>query len=577
MSTSRTMRKRVMVRIRIITGMVLLIALILVVRLYLIQVNEHSHYSDLAERQYVHTVDDLYTRGNIFLSARDGGRVSAATVKSGYILSIDPTRISDPEQVYTALSQVVEIEHDSFIAKASNQKRTYQEILPRINSEEADAIEALDLRGVQMYRNQWRYYPGEDLSARTIGFVGYSNDSTQLTGRYGLERYYDEVLLRDEDRLSVNFFAEIFSNLGSVIFDNSDTRTGDVVTSIEPTVARMLDRKLIETNDKWDSALTGGIIINPQTGAIYAMSVVPSYNLNDRSGVDISDFRNPLVENVYEFGSIIKALTMASGLDSGAVSPSTTYYDAGKLELDTFTIGNYDGRGRGRVNMQEVLNQSLNTGVAFVVDTMGKDKFREYFKSLKLGSETGIDLPNETHGLVSNLDSPRDIEYATASFGQGIALTPVAAVRALSALGNGGKLITPHLATRIEYEDGKFKDVNYPEGDQVFSAETSEVISRMLTTVVDDALANGTVALPDYTIAAKTGTAQIADPEHGGYYGDRYLHSFFGYFPAYEPEFLIFLYTVEPKGVRYASQTLTDPFMDLTKFLINYYNLPPDR
>jgi len=570
-------RNRAVLRIRIITGIILLIAVVLLVRLYQIQVLDRGTYQALAERQYVHTVRDLYNRGSIYFTTKSDDLVSAATVKAGYLLAIDPTRIDDPAGVHTALNEIVPIDRDRFIAKAENKERTYQEVLPRISSSEADAIELLGIPGVAMYRTQWRYYPGETLAARSVGFVGYTSDSNQLTGRYGLERYYDEVLLRDENKLSVNFFAEIFSNLGSVVFNTEANRAGSIVTSIEPTVARMLDRQLQLTQESWDSALTGGIIINPKTGEIYAMNVVPSFDLNDRGGATVADFRNPLVENVYELGSIIKALTMAAGLDSGAVRPETTYYDSGKLELDTFTIGNFDGKGRGTVPMQEVLSQSLNTGVAYIVDQMGKDSFREYFKRLRLGSETGIDLPNETYGLVANLDSPRDIEYATASFGQGIALTPIAAVRALSTLGNGGYLITPHIATGIQYEDGTVRDIVYPPGEQVFSENTSEEVSRMLTEVVDDALAGGTVALPNYSVAAKTGTAQIADEVNGGYYEDRFLHSFFGYFPAYDPEFLVFLYTIEPKNVRYASETLTDPFMELTKFLINYYNLTPDR
>jgi len=572
------MRKGAVTQIRIITGVVLFLALVLIVRLYYIQVMEHHEYAAKAERQYVHTVQDLYSRGSIFFTTKDNERVSAATIQAGYDLVIDPSRITNPATVYEQLSQVVTIDRDYFIERASKSDSTYQVILNQISVEEADAIEALSLHGVKMYRSQWRFYPGETLSARTIGFVGQTADSgDRRTGRYGLERYYEEVLTRDSSRLTVNFFAEIFSNLGSVIFDTTEARTGDVVTSIEPTVARMLDLELQKTQDRWGSRLTGGIIMDPKTGEIVAMSVAPTFNLNERSGATIDDFKNPLVEDVYEFGSIIKALTVAAGLDSGMITPGTTYYDSGKLELNTFTISNYDGRGRGTVDMQTVLSQSLNTGVAFIVDTMGKNLFRNYFKAFKFGSETGIDLPNETYGLISNLDSPRDIEYATASYGQGIALTPIAATRALAALANGGKLVSPHLATRIEYQDGTYKDVTYPEGNQVFSAETSETISRMLTKVVDEALSGGKVALPNYSVAAKTGTAQIADEINGGYYDDRYLHSFFGYFPSYEPEFLIFLYTVEPKGVQYASETLTTPFMELTKFLINYYNLPPDR
>ena len=268
---------------------------------------------------------------------------------------------------------------------------------------------------------------------------------------------------------------------------------------------------------------------------------------------------------------------MAAGIDQGVISAGTTYYDPGCIELNTYTICNYDLRGRGTVSMQEVLNQSLNTGVAYIANLMGKDTFRDYFLSYRLGSETGIDLPNEAYGLVNNLNSPREVEYATASFGQGIALTPVATVRALATLANGGKLVTPHLVSHINFDDGTTKEIRYPEGEQVLSPETSETISRMLSTVVDEALRGGEEARANHTIGAKTGTAQIPDPVNGGYYEDRYLHSFFGYFPVYDPEFLVFMYTVEPQGVRYASETLTDPFMQITDFLINYYAIPPDR
>jgi len=558
--------------------MVLFLSLILVGRLYHIQVVQHELFYERAEKQYVHTVSDLYSRGAIYFSTKNDEKVSAATVQSGYLLSIDPSRIEDAQSTYEAINGVYPLDKDLFLLRAGKKERTYYEIAKELTNAQADAVAALDLTGVQLYRDQWRYYPGNDLAARSVGFVGHTADSDSLRGRYGLERYYEDVLTRENSHMSVNFFAEIFTNLGSIIFDTTDSRTGDIVTTIEPTVARMLDRELQKTQEKWNSSITGGIIINPKTGAIYAMNVVPTFDLNNRLGATIEDFKNPLVEDVYEMGSIIKPLTVAAGIDSGAVSPSTTYYDSGALTMDTFTIGNYDGRGRGTVNMQEVLNQSLNTGVAFIVKTMGKSAFQTYFKNLKLGSETGIDLPNETYGLISNLNvTNRDIEAATASFGQGIALTPIATVRALATLGNGGKLITPHVVKRIEYQDGTVKDVRFPEGDQVFTEETSTTISRMLTTVVDDALRNGDVSLPNYSVAAKTGTAQIADHAGGGYYDDRYLHSFFGYFPSYDPEFLVFLYTVEPKQVRYASETLTDPFMEITKFLINYYNVPPDR
>jgi len=266
---------------------------------------------------------------------------------------------------------------------------------------------------------------------------------------------------------------------------------------------------------------------------------------------------------------------MAAGIDSGAITATTTYYDAGSIELDGSTISNFDGKGRGRVSMQEVLNQSLNTGASFVASKIGNRVFANYMINYGIGEETGIDLPNESAGIVKNLYEPRDLEYATASFGQGIATTPIATIRGLSVLANGGVLVTPRIAKKIKYTSGLSKKVSSNDGQRILKQESAEEITRMLVSVVDNALLEGTVKLPNYSIAAKTGTAQIASV--GGYYDDRFLHSFFGYFPAYDAQYLIFLYTLEPKEVKYASQTLTHPFMDIVKFLINYYEIPPDR
>lgn len=569
------MRRAAVIRIRLITICILALFALLVGRLYFIQIAHGETYRESGEAQYVHTVDDLYKRGSIYFTTKSGEKVSAATIKTGYLLAIDPTKIEDAENTYETLNQVVPLDKTTFLEYADRKDRTYQEVAREIEQEHEAAIEALNLPGVRLYRNQWRYYPGKSLAARTIGFIGY--EGNELTGKYGLERYYEETLQRESEEFSVNFFAEIFSNLGELVFDSAKSREGDIVTSIEPTVARTLDRVLEEAQERWNGKFTGGIIMNPQNGEILALNVIPSFDLNDRSGVDIEAFKNPLLEDVYELGSIIKPLTVAAGLDADVITPESTYYDAGSIQLSDYTISNYDGRGRGTVSMQEVLNQSLNTGVAHISSLLGKERFREYFYNLKLGSETGIDLPNEERGLVDNLESPRELEYATASFGQGIALTPIGTVRALATLANGGTLVTPHIATKVEYSNGDERIVGFADGERVFSEETSEEITRMLVNVVDTALRGGQVKNPYYSIAAKTGTAQIPNEVDGGYYEDKFLHSFFGYFPAYDPQFLIFLYTVEPQGVQYASETLTDPFMDLVQFLINYYAIPPDR
>jgi len=282
---------------------------------------------------------------------------------------------------------------------------------------------------------------------------------------------------------------------------------------------------------------------------------------------------------VFEMGSILKPLTMAAGIDSGAITPTTTYNDTGCITVDTKKICNYDGVARGVIPMQQILSQSLNVGASFIATQMGPSVMRDYFLNhYDLGTETGIDLPGEVHGLVDNIaNDDRQVEFDTASFGQGIAISPIETVRALAVLANGGKLVTPHLATAIRYDTGVERTLTWGDGEQVLKPQTVTDVTRMLTTVVDTALANGDIKLEHYSVAAKTGTAQIANPAGGGYYSDRFLHSFFGYFPSYNARFIVFLFAVDPKGAPYASQTWAQPFFSLTKFLLNYYNVAPDR
>ncbi|MDE2399767.1 MAG: penicillin-binding protein 2 [Patescibacteria group bacterium] len=542
------------------------------------QIVHRSAYEEVALRQYATPSSDIFERGTIYFERKDGQLISAATQTLGYKLAIYPAKVANAEDTYQKLSKIIpNTDYTAFIAKAAKKDDPYEDIVGHLSKEQADNVSLLKLPGVNIFKEKWRFYPGDQLASHTLGIVAYKGND--LSGRYGLERQYDPILTRDANNPYVNFFAEVFSNINDTFFKNK-TREGDVVSTIEPLVQEFLDKKLTEVKEKYNVDSIGGIIMNPTDGSIYAMGVKPDFNPNDFSQVkDVSVFGNPLIEHVLEFGSVVKPLVMAGALDAGVLTANTTYNDKGEVTIEKHQIYNFDKKARGPgTSMQDVLNQSLNTGMVFVEEKLGRKNLRDYLLAYGLKDKTGIDLPNETSGLVSGiLNSPREIEYANAAFGQGIAFTPMELIRALASLSNGGNLVVPHVVKEIRYDDGTTKEMTYPTTPTKISKATSQEITRMLVTVMDKSLKGGLAKMDHYSVAVKTGTAQVADNTTGGYYKDRNNHSFFGYFPAYDPKFIVFLYAINPKGVPYASQTWADPFLDITKFLLNYYEVPPDR
>lgn len=505
------MSARFVTRVRVLTFLCLMAALVIIGKLYFLQVIHGEEYARRADAQSVELENPLLNRGTIYMSDKDGTLITAAA-----------------------------------------------------------------LRDVASSTNHQRYYPGGSLAAQVLGFVAYNNDNEQK-GRYGLERYYEQTLARSGADSYANFFVELFGGFAGEGADSGGQ--GDVVTTIEPSVEAELERVLAAYGEEWHPELAGGIIMDPHTGEIVAMGTWPTFDpnkFNEEKGAGV--FKNPNVESVFEMGSIVKPLTVAAALDAGTITEATTYNDTGCADYADKTICNFDHVARGVVPVQEILSQSLNVGSAWVATKMGPTVMRNYFlDKYKLNEETGIDLPGELHGLTDNLKSDRPVEFATAAFGQGIALTPVETIRALASLGNGGLLVMPHIAKAIKYDTGVTRMLSWGEGVPALKPQTSTTISRMLTKVVDEKLADGKLKMEHYSVAAKTGTAQVANPAGGGYFPDVYLHSFFGYFPSQDPKFVIFLYANKPVGAPYASQTWATPFGGLVKFLINYYNVPPDR
>lgn len=577
------------IRLRYLSAFIIVVAGVFIVRLYQIQIREADKWAETARSQYVHNSPYAFNRGKIFFTSKDGDLYEAANITSGWLVSIKPAELKDPEGAYRTIAQIdSDVATDSartlFFDRAKKPAKEV-EVYHRVPDSLGQAIADSHIPGVIVRRETWRAYPMGSLASQVVGYLGHTkaaDDTDVYAGQYGIEKQYEDILVRDDSSVKVSAFAQLFGDFGQVSASQKNEQ-GDIVLTIEPQVQKELEKTLANVEEVWHSKQVGGIVMDPHTGAILAMGALPSFDPNDYGNAkDVSVFRNPLVQDRMEMGSIIKPLTMATGLDTGSITPNSTYTDVGCRTVNKKTFCNFDHRGRGPgTTMQDILSNSLNIGVAYITGQIGHEKFRNYFvDKLQLGSATGIDLPNELHGLVDNITNKyadrRDIEFYTASFGQGISMSPVTTAAALATLGNGGILVTPHVGKAIVYPDGTSRELTLPPTSRVFSQDTSTNVTRMLVNVVEDKLMYGAGVDPNHRIAAKTGTAQIAGG-NGKYDEEKWLHTFMAYSPAYDPKFVIFLFNREPKHVDYASQTLGKPSMDLMKFLLNYYSVPPDR
>ena len=560
---------------------ILCIALLSIVILYDNQFNKRIDPSVGAVLPFQSVGD----RGNIFLTDKEEVQHLAAATHFGYNLNISPLELGDAEEIYEHLNEETPIDREKFFESAKKGGEDEYEIIQKdipesIQERIQERVSNYDLKGVWLEPFKKREYVNDSLGAHVIGFV--SVDENDITrGQYGIENIYDDVL-SSTNKIAVGTKGTLLKQLGEGRKASLAPLAGNVTLTLDVNVQRELEKHLQGIQDRWDAKKVGGIIMNPHDGAILAMGAVPTFDPNNFGKVtDYSVFNNPNVEDVYEMGSVFKALTAAIGLDSRKVSINDTYNDRGSVMVDGEKISNFDQKGRGpNTSVQTILANSLNTGAVFMLRKIGTATFKDYIDEFQFNSTTQIDLPKEVQGLVENLESNREIEFATASFGQGIAVTPIAATRAFASIANGGLIVQPYVTKKIEQPriGGIISGAEFTkERKRVFNTAAAKQVTDLLVYTHDRGIAGGRYRNPGYSIAAKTGTAQLIDPKTGGYAEGKVLHSFFGYFPAYNPKVIVFLYAVDPQYAQYASTTLPGPFSSMVNFFISYYAIPPDR
>ena len=550
-------------------------ACIILLRLFFLQVTQKEQYQAQASRQQGISLLSELRRGGIFFKDSDGMLVPAAVTHRTYNLVGNPRLIENSEYLLEKLTAIVpDMRRDDLTQQLSDKERSYVLFAKNIEKETSLRITEEKLMGIWIEEEEQRIYPSSAMASQVLGFVGF--DGNDRTGQYGIEQQYENALLGKSNVAEKQTFRNKILAAGQDFLPKKQSGQ-DVILTIDPNIQSYAEGLIKKIATQWHAKSAGVLVIQPKTGAIIAMESTPSFDPNTYGTVsEYNVFLNPIIQNLFEMGSIMKPITMAAGLDARAITEKTTYHDVGFLKIADATIKNFDGKGRGTVTMYDILDKSLNTGAVFIMRQLGMRAFRDYVERFGLGELTGIDLPHEIEGNMVNLKNGGEVEYATASFGQGIAVTPLGLTTALSAVANGGNLMRPYIVQRIM--DGKkiVYEAKPTIRRRVISKEVSEIVTRMLVQVVDATLGGGKARLTGYSIAAKTGTAQIPNIHTSGY-SDYYLHTFFGYGPAFDPKFFILLYLEQPTGVRYASQTLTEPFHNLSEFIVSYYKIPPDR
>ncbi len=399
--------------------------------------------------------------------------------------------------------------------------------------------------GVASASKTGRVYPAGTLAADVLGFLGY--DDNGLRGQYGVEGQLEEQL----------------------------SHHTDVVLTIDKNIQSYVESALAMLLKKYAAASGVIIVQEPTTGRILAMADSPTYDPNEYAHADTASFLNAAVQTPFEPGSSFKPFTMAMGLDLGKITPDSTYNDVNDIVVDGYTIKNFNEGHFGRVTMTQVLEKSINAGTMYVQSLLTHDQFLNYLINEGFGQKTGIDLAGEASGNIGNLYADRRINFLTASFGQGITVTPIQLINGYSAIANGGKLMRPLIVSAVRDAQGAVTPVDPEVIGTPFSAKTAATLRTMLTSVVDKGFDKARIAR--YDVAGKTGTAQIADPVHGGYLEKQYNHSFVGFAPASNPRFTILIKMERPQGITFAADSLSPVFKDIALFLLNYLNVPPTR
>lgn len=532
-------------------------------RLFFLQVISSSGNKSI----YLKTNKIYPVRGRIY----DTNNQSLVLNQNSYLLYAEPKKIEDKDKFLHLLSEGLETQEASISPKLDMSK-FWVAIQGGLNQEKKEKIEKLKLPGIGFDYQTKRFYPEASLSAHILGFLGKDSQNEDV-GYLGLEGFYDRDL-----RGLPGFLETERDILGRPILvgvqqrvDAEDGR--DLILTIDKNVQEISKKRLLEGMERYKAKKGCVITANPKTMAILAMVCLPDYDLEKYYLFNENFYKNLAISDLYEPGSVFKPLIVAAALEEKIIKPNDTYNEIGQVAVGEYNIKTWNDKYEGKISITRILEKSSNVGMVYIGEKLGNKKIFNYLEKFRFGQNTGIDLEGEASGYLKPKDDWYPIDYATVTFGQGIALTPIQMIRAFASIINGGYLMKPYIVQKIVSES-KTTEIKPKVEERIFSQMTSDIIRKMLVSTVENAEAKWDRP-KGFSIGGKTGTAQV--PIKGIYDASKTIASFIGFAPAQDPKFLTFVVLYEPQSSIWGSETAAPLFFQIAKDLIVYYNISPSK
>lgn len=577
-------------RLGVVLSLVLLTFGVLIVRLFYWQVLANEQLAKIAKSQYSSLKEVTPIRGEILA----GDNFPLATNNKVYLLYASVPELKRKVQDIADLVAPIIVEEKDREATQSASESLKKELIiqekksvidnlkannlvwvplaHRLSENSKKSLESLNIEGLGFEEEQERFYPEASMAAQLLGFVG-KNDTGKDTGYFGLEGFYD-LELRGRQGLVAQETDVANKPILIGSFSNETKKDGQsLVLHLDRSIQLIVEDKLQKAVEKYKAKSGSVIIMDPYTGGILALANWPSYDQRRYFVYDKTLYGNPLISETYEPGSTFKIFIMSAALDQKIVKPETKCTTCDQAyKIDKYLIKNWDDKYHPQANMSEVIQYSDNVGMVYVANQMGIEKMWDYLKKFGFGEETKVDLQGENPTYLKAKKEWNQVDLATASFGQGLAVTGIQMVRACAVIANGGKLIEPHVVKEVITSDKKIA-IKPKTVRDVISQETAKTITQMMVQAVEKGETKY-LKIPGYKIAGKTGTAQI--PVAGHYDEEKTIASFIGFGPTTKPRFVMLVKLREPQSSPWGSETAAPLFYSIAKELFTYFGIQPD-